>query len=149
MNDENSNCLIIDTGSWSCKAGLSNEDTPQITMPSFVSKEKIENGKIINYGSNALVSNEKADSIPLIKNSQIQDWENIENNVFHVTEEMTVSGLHENRRPDIVLFVNGIPLVIIENKRRDKNESIEEAVSQHIRNQKEIEKWAEKFEIKA
>ena len=43
------------------------------------------------------------------------------------------------RRPDIVLFVNGIPFVVIENKRRDKNQSIEEAISQNIRNQKEKE----------
>jgi type I restriction enzyme R subunit len=47
-----------------------------------------------------------------------------------------VEGIHETRRPDIVLFVNGIPFVILENKRRDKNQSIEEAISQHIRNQK-------------
>ncbi|MFD0699999.1 type I restriction endonuclease subunit R [Myroides pelagicus] len=64
------------------------------------------------------------------------DWENIENNVFHVTEEFTVEGSREKRRPDLVLFVNGIPFVIIENKRRDKNNSISEAISQHLRNQK-------------
>ena len=40
------------------------------------------------------------------------DWKNWENNVFHVTEEFSVErmGSHETRRPDIVLFVNGIPL---------------------------------------
>lgn len=64
------------------------------------------------------------------------DWENIENNTFHVTDEYIVEGVKSTRRPDIVLFVNGIPFVIIENKRRDKNESIEEAISQHIRNQR-------------
>lgn len=64
------------------------------------------------------------------------DWENPENNVFHITDEFVVEGAKGNRRPDIVLFVNGIPFVIIENKRRDKNESISEAISQHIRNQK-------------
>ena len=39
------------------------------------------------------------------------DWEDITNNVFHVTEEFSVerTGSHEKRRPDIVLFVNGIP----------------------------------------
>ena len=64
------------------------------------------------------------------------DWENIENNHFTYTDEFKVSGLKENRRPDIVLFVNGIPFVIIENKRRDKPHSVEESISQHIRNQK-------------
>lgn len=70
---------------------------------------------------------------------QFIDWVNLSNNVFHVTEEMTVSGLHANRRPDIVLFVNGIPFVVIENKRRDKMNSVEEGISQHLRNQKEDE----------
>ncbi len=65
------------------------------------------------------------------------DWENLENNVYHFTEEFEVEAKKGKRRPDIVLFVNGIPFVVIENKRRDKNESIEEAMSQHIRNQKE------------
>ena len=64
------------------------------------------------------------------------DWDNIENNVFHVTDEYVIEGIKATRRPDIVLFVNGIPFIILENKRRDKNESIEEAISQHIRNQR-------------
>ncbi|MFN8251088.1 MAG: HsdR family type I site-specific deoxyribonuclease [Ferruginibacter sp.] len=63
------------------------------------------------------------------------DWENPERNVYHVAEEFVVEGIHETRRPDLVLFVNGIPFAVIENKRRDKNFSVEEAISQHIRNQ--------------
>ncbi|MHB2027026.1 MAG: type I restriction endonuclease subunit R [Elusimicrobiota bacterium] len=65
------------------------------------------------------------------------DWTNWKNNVFHVTEEFSVEriGNHETRRPDIVLFVNGIPLAIIECKRPDIKDAIEEAVSQHLRNQ--------------
>ncbi len=64
------------------------------------------------------------------------DWKNIENNDFHIVDEFQVSGLVKERRPDIVLFVNGIPFVIIENKRRDKPHSVKESISQHIRNQK-------------
>jgi len=67
------------------------------------------------------------------------DWENIDNNVFHATDEFEVEGLKETCRPDLGLFVNGIPFVVIENKRRDKNFSVEEAVSQQIRNQKKEE----------
>jgi type I site-specific restriction-modification system R (restriction) subunit len=46
------------------------------------------------------------------------DWEHPENNQFHFTEEFTVlrSGGVETRRPDIVCFVNGIPLAVIEAK---------------------------------
>ncbi|GIK70131.1 MAG: DEAD/DEAH box helicase [Bacteroidota bacterium] len=63
------------------------------------------------------------------------DWENLQNNVYHVTDEFVVDGIKETRRPDLVLFVNGIPFGVIENKRRDKNLSLEESISQHIRNQ--------------
>ena len=69
------------------------------------------------------------------------DWEHPENNAFHVTEEFIVerSGTHETRRPDIVLFVNGIPLVVIECKRPDMKDPMGQAVSQHIRNQQQDE----------
>jgi type I restriction enzyme, R subunit len=69
------------------------------------------------------------------------DWDNIENNVFHVSEEFEVerSDGRSTRRPDLVLFVNGIPLVVIECKRPDIKEPIVEAVSQMIRNQKDGE----------
>ncbi len=62
---------------------------------------------------------------------QYIDWEKPENNVYHVTEEFYVEGLNQSRKPDIVLFVNGIPFVVIENKRRDKNQSVKEAIQQH------------------
>jgi type I restriction enzyme R subunit len=65
------------------------------------------------------------------------DWENIENNVFHVTEEYSVmrSTSKDHYRPDLVLFVNGIPITIIECKRPDMKEPLKQAISQHLRNQ--------------
>ena len=67
------------------------------------------------------------------------DWQNPQNNVFHVTEEYSVlrSGRKDHYLPDIVLFVNGIPLSIIECKRPDIKDPIQQAVSQHHRNQQE------------
>lgn len=70
------------------------------------------------------------------------DWENPDNNEFHVTEEMDVlstQGTH-TRRPDVVAFINGIPLAVIEAKKAasgnpNKN-MVEEGISQHLRNQK-------------
>ena len=64
------------------------------------------------------------------------DWINPGNNAYHITEEFVVDGIKKQCRPDLVLFVNGIPFAVLENKRRDKNQSIDEAISQHIRNQK-------------
>jgi len=69
------------------------------------------------------------------------DWKHPERNVYHVTEEFSVErrGSHETRRPDVVCFVNGIPLVVIECKRPDleteSGKAFEEAVSQMLRNQ--------------
>ena len=70
---------------------------------------------------------------------QYIDWKNIGNNVFHVTEEFSVmrSTSKEHYRPDLVLFVNGIPLCIIECKRPDMKEPLKQAISQHIRSQQE------------
>lgn len=67
------------------------------------------------------------------------DWEHPENNIYHVTEEFAVTrtGSADTYRPDIVLFVNGIPLVIIECKRPDIKGAEEQAISQHLRNQKD------------
>ncbi len=44
------------------------------------------------------------------------DWENPENNDFYIAEEVTLKGGHE-RRPDLVLYVNGISIGVIELKR--------------------------------
>jgi len=65
------------------------------------------------------------------------DWENADNNAFHVTEEFEVlrTDGKSTRRPDIVLFVNGIPFAVIECKRPDIQDAIEEAIEQNIRNQ--------------
>jgi type I restriction enzyme R subunit len=70
---------------------------------------------------------------------QYIDWKNISNNVFHVSEEFSVmrSTSKEHYRPDLVLFVNGIPLCIIECKRPDMKEPLKQAISQHLRNQQE------------
>lgn len=67
------------------------------------------------------------------------DWEHPENNVYHVTEEFSVTrtGSSDTYRPDIVLFVNGIPLVVIECKRPDIKGAEEQAISQHLRNQQD------------
>lgn len=67
------------------------------------------------------------------------DWERPERNVYHVTEEFAVTrtGMADTYRPDIVLFVNGIPLVVIECKRPDIKGALDQAISQHLRNQKD------------
>ena len=64
------------------------------------------------------------------------DFEHPEKNDFYVTEEFSVLRMNgkDYARPDIVLFVNGIPLAVIECK--DASVPIIQAISQNIRNQK-------------
>lgn len=65
------------------------------------------------------------------------DWDEPANNVFHVTAEMAVerTGGTETRRCDIVCFVNGVPFVVIENKR--PTEDLKKAMGQLIKYQGE------------
>jgi len=68
---------------------------------------------------------EKGDIVKII------DFENRENNEFHAINQFTVIENHINKRPDIVLFVNGIPLVVIELKNpADENATIRSAYNQ-------------------
>src|SRR5690625_1641209 len=64
------------------------------------------------------------------------DWENFDQNVFHVTDEFQMERERSDKHiyPDIVLFINGIPIGVIENKR--SSISLSQAISQMIRNQK-------------
>ena len=63
------------------------------------------------------------------------NWDDFGNNVFHVTEEFAVDSQDKqhNARPDIVLFINGIPFAVIECKAPQI--SVDQAVEQMIRNQ--------------
>lgn len=63
------------------------------------------------------------------------DWKTPSNNSFHVVAEFPVERARstETVRPDIVLFVNGIPLSVLECK--SPKVDVEQAISQNIRNQ--------------
>ena len=70
-------------------------------------------------------------------NDQVQliDWENPENNHFAIAEEVTLRGGYE-RRPDLVIYLNGIAIGVIELKRGSVE--IADGVRQLISNQDEI-----------
>lgn len=75
----------------------------------------------------------------------IIDWDDIGQNRFQVTEELEVAstgGTH-TRTPDIVGYVNGLPLFVIEAKRPESGSAaqkmLDEGISQQIRNQKNDE----------
>ncbi|MDD9974473.1 MAG: type I restriction endonuclease subunit R [Candidatus Poribacteria bacterium] len=66
---------------------------------------------------------------------QVIDWENPENNDFFAASQFHITGDMYMRRPDIVCFVNGIPLVLMEFKRIDV--SLKAAYDDNIRDYKD------------
>ncbi len=73
------------------------------------------------------------------KNAYLIDFENIDNNEFLVVNQFTILGI-ENRRPDLILFINGIPLVVVELKSAsDEDVGIENAYHQIQTYKKDIE----------
>ena len=72
-----------------------------------------------NEGFNAWLLGEK--SMPFGENGEhvtihLIDFDNIENNQFICTQQFTVRAGSDEKRPDLVLLVNGMPLVVIEAK---------------------------------
>lgn len=61
------------------------------------------------------------------------DWKNPELNDFAIAEEVSIKGEH-SKRPDIVIYVNGLALGVIELKR--SKVSVSEGIRQNIGNQK-------------
>ncbi|MGX5203445.1 type I restriction endonuclease subunit R [Aliikangiella sp. IMCC44632] len=112
------------------------ELNPAMNLGLKAANEKIYNALMYGVSVTEFIVGKKAS--PTI---QLIDWHNIDNNDFHFTEELVVQNSEGtgNRIPDIVCFVNGLPLVVIEAKRPDSNKEGKstnaEAISQQIRNQ--------------
>ncbi|EOE1185228.1 type I restriction endonuclease subunit R [Proteus mirabilis] len=114
--------------------------SPALNEGLLTANERLYNHLLYGISVTEFVDGKKASpTVALI------DWQNPANNSFVFTEEFTVtrSGGVESRRPDIVCFVNGIPLVVIEAKRPDgnakKGPTIDEGISQSLRNQRHDE----------
>lgn len=114
--------------------------SPALNEGLLTANERLYNHLLYGISVTEFVDGKKANpTVALI------DWQNPANNSFVFTEEFAVtrSGGVENRRPDIVCFVNGIPLVVIEAKRPNgnakKGPTIDEGISQSLRNQRHDE----------
>ena len=62
--------------------------------------------------------NTQEETVSVIK---VIDWENPKNNDFFAASQFWITGEMYTRRPDLIGFVNGIPLVLMEFKRIDEN----------------------------
>jgi type I restriction enzyme R subunit len=86
--------------------------------------------QLLRYGVSVQIAAGKPhDTVHLV------DWEHPENNDFAIAEEVTLKGGYE-RRPDLVVYLNGIAVGVIELKR--SSVEIADGVRQLITNQEEI-----------
>lgn len=85
--------------------------------------------KLLRYGVQF-----KAEAGKNFQTVHLIDWEHPENNDFAIAEEVTIQGNHD-KRPDIVLYVNGIAVGVLELKR--STVSIGDGIRQSIVNQRE------------
>ncbi|WJW95200.1 type I restriction endonuclease subunit R [Enterobacter pseudoroggenkampii] len=115
-------------------------NSPALNQGLLTANERLYNHLMYGISVIEFIDGKKANpTIALI------DWHHPTNNSFVFTEEFTVTRANgvESRRPDIVCFVNGIPLVVIEAKRPDgnakKGPTIGEGISQTLRNQRHDE----------
>lgn len=69
----------------------------------------------------------KGDDFEIVK---LIDFDNIENNDFHCVNQMWIKGHYRYRRPDVLLFVNGLPVVFIELK--NSTVKVEESYNKNL-----------------
>jgi type I restriction enzyme R subunit len=143
-------------GDWEEREGNSNVEveilrsylTQKGYTDNIITKALFEFGKVVNDGSRNLYDVNKEVYSMLRYGVTVQpeigqnketvwliDWNNPLENDFAIAEEVTIKGLHK-KRPDIVLYVNGIALGVLELKR--STVSISEGIRQNLDNQKHI-----------
>ena len=68
----------------------------------------------IRNGINVKVKKNGKEDFEIVK---LIDFDNVDNNDFHCVNQMWIKGRFRYRRPDVLLFVNGLPVVFIELKK--------------------------------
>lgn len=143
-------------GNWEERENNSNVEEEQLTAyltrkkysPNLINKALYTFGKAVNDQSKSLYDVNKEVYSMLRYGVNVQpetghnketvrliDWKNPLENDFAIAEEVTIKGIYK-KRPDIVLYVNGIALGVLELKR--STVSISEGIRQNLDNQKHI-----------
>ncbi|ABC77918.1 type I restriction endonuclease subunit R [Syntrophus aciditrophicus] len=119
-----------------------NQINPKVPAPAREQAFK----QVFNLSSQSLMVNNEAFHLMLTEGIEVEymgkkgikgdkvsliDFENIENNEFLVCNQFTVIENNINKRPDVVVFINGLPLVVIELKNpADENATVQKAFTQ-------------------
>ena len=104
---------------------LRNFDTGSLLQKNMQFMDYLQNGIPVRY----FVKGEERTSIVYLL-----DYKTVANNSFYVVNQFTYIENGNNRRPDIILFVNGLPLVLMELKSPSKDEVNAENAYNQIRN---------------
>lgn len=104
---------------------LKNFDAGSLVQKNQIFNDYMQNGITVKY---YIQSEEHSSIVHLI------DYENVENNTFYVVNQFAFVENGNNRRPDIIIFINGLPLVLMELKSPSKDEVGAENAFYQIRN---------------
>ncbi len=97
-------------------------DSPNLLINNETFHKYLTNGVDVEVRTDSGIRGEKV---------YIVDFENPDNNEFLAINQFTVIEGNQNKRPDIILFVNGLPLVVIELKNAvDENANLKSAFNQ-------------------
>lgn len=97
-------------------------DSPELFQNNYQFHQYLTDGVDIEYRKENRIA---GDTVWLV------DYENPLNNEFLVVNQFTVIEGNVNKRPDVILFVNGLPLVVIELKNAtDENANVNAAFNQ-------------------
>lgn len=103
---------------------IRNFESNQLEIKNSVFCDYLQNGVEVSYRLN---NEQKYDKVNLV------DYDNIENNSFIVSNQWTFVE-HSEKRADIIVFLNGIPLVIIELKSPSREETDASAAYRQLQN---------------
>ena len=104
---------------------IRNFETGSLLQKNTIFMDYLQNGITVKF----FVKGEERSSIV-----HLIDYENEKNNSFYVVNQFTFFENGNNRRPDVILFINGLPLVLMELKSPAKDEVGAENAYNQIRN---------------
>ena len=97
-------------------------DSPELFQNNYQFHQYLTDGVEVEYRKESRIAGDKV---------WLVDYENPLNNEFLVVNQFTVIEGNVNKRPDVILFVNGLPLVVIELKNAaDENANVNAAFNQ-------------------
>ena len=106
-------------------AKLRTFDSGSLVQKNMTFMDYLQNGLPVKYFDKG---EERSTLVKLV------DYQNVKNNSFCVVNQFTYIENGNNRRPDIILFINGLPLVLMELKSPSKDEVDAENAYNQIRN---------------